>query len=311
MSFIDRHARDPFFLYLAFFAPHVPLESPEPWFSKTPKTLTKERRQALAMIAAMDEGIGRIRAKLREQGNEKNTLIFFINGNGAPTKEGAWDGSLNLPLVGEKGMLTDGGIRTPFVAAIRMDHWKYIRVGPDERYLFELNAPEGESELAKNNLVGKFPEVAANLEKRLMEWNATLPPPGLPRPPFAKDEMFYDAYVKNTGAKGGKKIPKDAPAPASAGSDWVVRNAAASIKDGALRITPDADAAQGFIAFSKLRITGPAVATASIRSENGGKLGIAWRLEGQDDFPAEQMIVQDIKGSAETLIATSPRLRSG
>ncbi len=117
VAFIERHIADPFFLYLAFFAPHVPLESPEPWFAKTPAHLPKERRQALAMIAAMDEGIGRIRATLQARGIDRNTLIFFIGDNGAPLKPGAWNGSLNLPLTGEKGMLTDGGVRTPFVAA--------------------------------------------------------------------------------------------------------------------------------------------------------------------------------------------------
>ena len=367
ISFVDRHAHDPFFLYLAFFTPHVPLESPEPWFSKTPETLPKERRQALAMIAAMDDGIGRLRAKLREQGNEKNTVIFFIGDNGAPTKDGAWDGSLNLPLVGEKGMLTDGGVRVPFLAAwpgtlpagvtydkpvinldvaatanalaglpddekldgvnlvpfvtgkelgephqalfwrwrsqasVRTDRWKYIRVGPDERYLFDLNAPDGQSELAKNNLLAQHPEVADELEKRLQTWNATLPPPGIPRPSNDQDDMFYDAHVKVTGITAAKNRAKGkGKAVAKSTADWVARNASATVEEGALHLVPDAKGRQhSFIAFSGLKITGPAVVTAKLATKMGGKVGIEWRLDGQKDFVAEQRITKGVGASAD------------
>ncbi|MBL8995380.1 MAG: sulfatase-like hydrolase/transferase, partial [Spirochaetia bacterium] len=118
LAFLDRRKKNteqPWFLYVAWFAPHAPIESPEPWFSQTPADLPLQRRQALAMIGAMDDGCEKIRNKLKEMGVEKDTLIFYISDNGAPLKEKAWNGSSNLPCVGEKGMLTDGGVREPYI----------------------------------------------------------------------------------------------------------------------------------------------------------------------------------------------------
>ncbi len=359
VSFIERHAREPFFLYLAYFTPHVPLESPEPWFAKTPAHLPKERRQALAMIAAMDDGVGRLRTRLRELGLEKNTLIFFIGDNGAPLKEGAWNGSLNTPLIGEKGMLTDGGVRTPFVAvwpgtlppgrtyehpvisldvaatavalaglppdpvldgvnllpfllgqnpgsphdalywrwrsqaAVRTDRWKLILLGPGQRFLFDLDSPEGETK----NRLADFPTVAAELEKKLMTWNATLPPPGLPREANAQDQLFFDSHVTKTGAKVSKRGAAKAPArkavePAPVGNlqGWVGRNCTLVVRDGALHLTSEGGRAQTpFLTHNGLDLAGPVTLGVRFRASQAGRLGFAWRCDGQRDFLPEQV----------------------
>lgn len=101
----------PLFLYLPFSAPHTPLQAPEPWIEKFSHIKNKDHRIYAAMMASMDDAIGKILASLGENGfDRENTLVFFCSDNGALDFLGS-----NGPFRGQKAQLYEGGIRSPAV----------------------------------------------------------------------------------------------------------------------------------------------------------------------------------------------------
>jgi len=117
IDYIRQRARStqPFFLYLAYNAPHSPIQPSEIWLQKVKNRQTNigDKRAALAaLIEQMDDGIGKVTSALKEAGLSDNTLIFFSSDNGGQLNLGASNG----PLTGGKGQMYEGGIRVPACA---------------------------------------------------------------------------------------------------------------------------------------------------------------------------------------------------
>lgn len=110
---IDANRHRPFFLYLAYNAPHTPLQATREDYDALPFIQDHTLRVYAAMLRSLDRNIGRLLDGLRERGLAQDTLILFTSDNGAPHYAGV--GHRNQPYRGWKATYFEGGIRVPFL----------------------------------------------------------------------------------------------------------------------------------------------------------------------------------------------------
>lgn len=112
----------PFFLYMAHYAIHVPIDRDMRFYQKyIDKGLSPKEAAYAALIEGMDKSLGDIMDWLERNGETKNTIILFMSDNGGLSSEPAWrDGiphTQNSPLNSGKGSAYEGGIREPMIVS--------------------------------------------------------------------------------------------------------------------------------------------------------------------------------------------------
>src|SRR5258708_3917994 len=106
----------PFFLYLAYNAPHAPVQPPEAWLKKVKArqpSMDAKRARLAALIEHLDDGVGKVLGALKEAGLDRDTLVIFTSDNGGQLDLGASNGVLR----GSKGSMYEGGLKEPAAMA--------------------------------------------------------------------------------------------------------------------------------------------------------------------------------------------------
>ncbi len=110
---IKANRNRPFFMYLAYNAPHTPLQALKSDYDALPQIKDHRLRVYAAMIRSVDRGVGRVMAELKAQGLDDNTLVIFTSDNGGAHYIGLPE--VNRPFRGWKATFFEGGSHVPFL----------------------------------------------------------------------------------------------------------------------------------------------------------------------------------------------------
>lgn len=111
VSAIGKNKNRPFFMYLAHWGVHTPLQASKEDYDALPQIKDHRRRVYGAMIRSVDRSVGRVLQALKDNGLDQNTLVIFSSDNGAPGYIGIPD--VNQPYRGWKLTFFEGGLRVP------------------------------------------------------------------------------------------------------------------------------------------------------------------------------------------------------
>ena len=112
---IEKNKNRPFFLYLAYWAVHSPLQAKKEDYEKLFFIENHDERVLASMVMTVDRGVGKIRDVLKKNNIDDNTIIIFTSDNGAPGYIGLPD--LNKPYRGWKLTHFEGGVHVPFIVS--------------------------------------------------------------------------------------------------------------------------------------------------------------------------------------------------
>jgi len=117
VRFVDRHHKQPFFLYWAINMPHYPLQGTEKWRQRY-QDLAAPRRMYAAFVSTVDEMVGKVVKHLEETGLRDNTLIIFLSDHGHSVENRTFSGGGSAGSYrGHKFTLWEGGIRVPCIVS--------------------------------------------------------------------------------------------------------------------------------------------------------------------------------------------------
>ncbi len=196
----------PFFMYLAHWGVHTPLQATKADYDAMAHIPDHRRRVYGAMVRSVDRSVGRVMQALREEGLDRDTLVIFSSDNGAPGYTGIPE--TNRPYRGWKLSFFEGGIRVPFIA-----HWP-ARIAAGTRH----QAPAHHTDIVPTAMAA-----------------AGLTPPSAP----AVDGVDLLAQLKNPKPPGRPLFWRDGDYRAMQEDGWKLISASRPRKDFLFHLTQD------------------------------------------------------------------------